>query len=69
MTKRLLPKLIESKMPAEWARSNSHAQFDTSPDVDEELQWVTVHPLAAPGAMSKQTLESAAPRVVLKARP
>jgi type I restriction enzyme R subunit len=60
-------KLMESERLAEQALNNTKEQFDSSPDLDKELEGAIMDALAAHSAMSRQALESAALRADLKA--
>jgi type I restriction enzyme R subunit len=60
-------KLMESEKLAEQALNNTKEQFDSSPDLDKELEGAIIDALAAHGSMSKQALESPKLRADLKA--
>jgi type I restriction enzyme R subunit len=60
-------KLMESSTLVEQALNNTQEQFNSSPDLDRELEGAIIDALAAHGAMSKQALESATVRADLKA--
>ena len=58
---------MESEKLAEQALNNTKEQFDSSPDLDKELEGAIIDALAAHGSMSKQALESPMLRADLKA--
>ena len=59
-------KLMVSEKLAEQALNNTKEQFNSSPDLDKELEGAIMDALAAHSTMSKQALESAALRADLK---
>lgn len=60
-------KLMESEKLAEQAVNNTKEQFDSSPDIDRELESAIMDALEAHSIMSKQALESPTVRADLKA--
>ena len=60
-------KLMESEKLTEQAANNTKEQFNSSPDLDRELEDAIMDALSAHSAMSKQALESATLRADLKA--
>jgi type I restriction enzyme R subunit len=60
-------KLMESEKLAEQAANNTKEQFDSSPDIDRELESAIMDALEAHSVMSKQALESPTVRADLKA--
>jgi type I restriction enzyme R subunit len=60
-------KLMESQLLQEQAANNTKEQFNSSPDLDKELEGAIMDALTAHDAMSKQALQSASVRADLKA--
>ncbi|KPF42986.1 hypothetical protein IP87_21375 [beta proteobacterium AAP121] len=60
-------KLMESEKLAEQAVNNTNEQFDSSPDIDRELENAIMDALDAHSIMSKQALELPTVRADLKA--